>query len=76
MFASLHTSSYAIGHMPMRGGSLRPLTRLRNALALHRQRRHLAALDDALLADIGLTREDARREAARPFWDLSARLVR
>lgn len=34
----------------------------------HRQRRSLAALNDHQLADIGLTREDARREAARPFW--------
>ena len=37
----------------------------------HRQRRALADLaehDEHLLADIGRTREDARREAARPFW--------
>jgi uncharacterized protein YjiS (DUF1127 family) len=69
MFASLHTSSYAVGHMPMRGGSAGPLARLRNALALHRQRQHLAALDDALLKDIGLTREDALHEAGRSLWD-------
>jgi uncharacterized protein YjiS (DUF1127 family) len=69
MFASLHTSSYAIGHMPLRAGSVGPVARLRTALALHRQRQHLAALDDALLNDIGLTREDARREASRSVWD-------
>lgn len=34
-----------------------------------RQRRALAAMDDAMLKDIGITRVDARREAARPFWD-------
>jgi uncharacterized protein YjiS (DUF1127 family) len=43
--------------------------RLRRAAALTRQRRALAALDDALLRDIGLTRCEALGEAARPFWD-------
>jgi uncharacterized protein YjiS (DUF1127 family) len=33
-----------------------------------RQRRALAALDDRLLGDIGLTRADVAREAAKPFW--------
>jgi uncharacterized protein YjiS (DUF1127 family) len=33
-----------------------------------RQRRVLIALDDRLLADAGLSREQARREAAKPFW--------
>jgi uncharacterized protein YjiS (DUF1127 family) len=34
------------------------------------QRRALAELDDRLLRDIGLTRDDARRECASPFWKL------
>jgi uncharacterized protein YjiS (DUF1127 family) len=33
-----------------------------------RQRRALAKLDDRLLRDIGLTRDQARRECANPFW--------
>lgn len=33
-----------------------------------RTRRHLAMLDDRLLRDIGITRFDARSEAAKPFW--------
>lgn len=33
-----------------------------------RQRRALAALDDHLLRDLGLTREDAVRESGKPFW--------
>jgi uncharacterized protein YjiS (DUF1127 family) len=33
-----------------------------------RQRRALAKLDDRLLHDIGLTRDEARRECANPFW--------
>ena len=32
------------------------------------QRHALLELDDRLLADIGLTREDALREARKPFW--------
>ena len=36
---------------------------------LARQRRALAALDDHMLKDIGLSRADARQEAERPFWD-------
>ncbi len=34
-----------------------------------RERRRLLELDDRTLADIGLTRDEAHREAARPFWD-------
>jgi uncharacterized protein YjiS (DUF1127 family) len=33
-----------------------------------RQRRALAGLDDHLLRDIGISRGDARRESAMPFW--------
>ena len=32
------------------------------------QRHHLLQLDDHLLKDIGLTRGDVEREAAKPFW--------
>ncbi len=35
------------------------------------QRRHLAALDDRLLSDMGISRADAVREAAIPFWRVS-----
>lgn len=38
-------------------------------LALARQRRLLATLDADRLDDIGLTRDEALREARRPFWD-------
>ena len=34
-----------------------------------RQRRDLRDLTDDQLRDIGLTPNEARREAARPFWD-------
>lgn len=35
----------------------------------HRDRRELAMLSDAMLADIGLTRADVERELARPIWN-------
>lgn len=41
-------------------------------IALHRQRRQLAELDAHLLDDIGVSREDALTEAARPVWDAPA----
>ncbi|GAB1480198.1 DUF1127 domain-containing protein [Paracoccaceae bacterium] len=73
MFASLQTSEYAIGHMPLRGTPGRLLARLTTALALRRQRAALAALPEAMLADIGLTRDEALAEAQRPLWDVPAR---
>lgn len=33
-----------------------------------RQREALSSLDDRLLADIGVTRQQANAEAAKPFW--------
>lgn len=33
-----------------------------------RTRRQLRDLDDRLLADAGITRDQAREEAAKPFW--------
>jgi uncharacterized protein YjiS (DUF1127 family) len=41
---------------------------LTQAAARRRDRRLLAHLDDHLLRDIGLSPEDARSEAAKPFW--------
>jgi uncharacterized protein YjiS (DUF1127 family) len=33
-----------------------------------RERHALAALDDRLLRDIGITRYDAANESQKPFW--------
>lgn len=49
------------------------LARLRDALALRRQRGRLRDLGDHLLEDIGVSREAAEREASRPLWDVPAR---
>ncbi|SDW50732.1 DUF1127 domain-containing protein [Celeribacter indicus] len=61
-----------------RGAARRPslLARLRMARALRRQRRALASLSDERLADIGLTRDEALREAARPLWDVPRHWLR
>lgn len=40
--------------------------------AMRRTRARLAKLDDRMLDDIGLTREQAAREAARKIWDAPA----
>lgn len=63
----------------LRGGPGQPLSltsplalwhRARLSLAAWRQRRALGSLDPALLEDIGISREAAETEAARPFWDV------
>ncbi len=36
--------------------------------AVSRQRKQLAKLDDHLLADIGLSREQVQVEVSKPFW--------
>ena len=38
------------------------------AYGRYRQRQALAELDDRMLADIGLGREDAGRECAKSWW--------
>ena len=43
---------------------------LRDTLALRRQRLTLSDLSDEALRDIGVTREDALREARRAAWDV------
>ncbi len=48
----------------------RLLAKAREVLSVHRQRNQLAVLSDHQLADIGTARDEARIEAARPFWDL------
>ncbi|MEO0679707.1 MAG: DUF1127 domain-containing protein [Pseudomonadota bacterium] len=42
--------------------------------AARRERSALARLDARMLDDVGLSEETARREAARPFWDLPGQL--
>ena len=52
-----------------RGAS--PLALLAAMLRQARERAALTRLDDAALDDIGVTRAEAEREAARAFWDVA-----
>ncbi|MCB1405891.1 MAG: DUF1127 domain-containing protein [Rhodobacteraceae bacterium] len=45
------------------------LARLGRMIRLARQRQQLASLDTERLVDLGLTAQQARSEASRPFWD-------
>ncbi len=44
-------------------------------IALWRQRRALARLSPQQLADIGISAQDAKTEAARPMWDVPCHWV-
>ncbi len=44
------------------------LSRLAEWRERSEQRKHLAAMSDRMLKDVGITRADAVREASKPFW--------
>jgi uncharacterized protein YjiS (DUF1127 family) len=66
---------YAVaGELPRYGVNLADYAklvwrRLKRWQQLAEQRRRLAALSDAALKDIGLSRADVFQEVERPFWD-------
>ena len=57
----------AIGYW-LKQGCRRVLQTLRQWRHRSRSRAELAALDDRMLRDIGVTRAEAWCEAAKPFW--------
>ena len=61
--------SHALPRRPVLPTLARMVPALFRALRLHRSRRSLLALEPHLLRDIGLTPEQAAREALRPLWD-------
>ncbi|WP_431300593.1 DUF1127 domain-containing protein [Tabrizicola sp. BL-A-41-H6] len=62
------SASHTVSHHPK--STRRSLFAVvRAALEVRGQRAHLAKLDDHLLQDVGLTRDDAEAEAGRPIWD-------
>jgi uncharacterized protein YjiS (DUF1127 family) len=46
----------------------RVLRRISSAFERSRQRRALGGLSDAMLRDLGLSRDDVARETKKPFW--------
>jgi len=68
MFSSLARSG--AGHRRIQSGGLMNYIFL--GYSVWRQRQHLRDLDESLLDDIGLTRNEAESEANRPIWDVPA----
>jgi len=67
---ALNASARFLDHRP--GALARLALMVVLALRVRRERRQLAALDDAQLADLGLTRADAERESRRGLLDIPA----
>ena len=50
--------------------SFSPLTWLATVIQTRRERVALSHLDEHMLNDLGLTRDQAQREVNRPIWDV------
>lgn len=57
------------GFGQLSGLTVKLLARLRRWRQLYYERKLLASLDSRMLRDIGISRAEAERESARPFWD-------
>lgn len=67
MIDTRKTASFAL--RPVQGGVARVLTRVVSAWMHRRQARaQLGRLDAHILRDIGLSEDQARREAVKHFW--------
>lgn len=65
-------SSRSLSRLALPAVSLAALLQYLSARrATKRQRRDLARLDAAALADIGITAAQAQTEARRPLWDVT-----
>ena len=65
------TTNTIISALKLRAGrSVRLFDAIRHRGSLLRSRKSLSRLDDHLLRDIGLTRDEAAAEAARAAWDV------
>jgi len=61
-------TSVSTSRQPRRAEPVSILATLRRWIDVSRERHALASLDDAALADLGLRREDVRRETDKFFW--------
>jgi uncharacterized protein YjiS (DUF1127 family) len=67
---TLIAHSAAASRTSHRWWPMRLLNRIHTAQTLHRQHVALTRLNDALLRDIGITREQAMAEAESSVWDV------
>ena len=67
MFASRHTAEFTLRQIAQPTSLA---ARLRLAVTARAQRAALSRLDDARLADIGISRAQAQAETDRPIWDV------
>jgi uncharacterized protein YjiS (DUF1127 family) len=70
MIMSTLTATHHTAHASSRPATTSLLGSVAKALAIRRERRALMTLDDRMLADVGLSRTDAYREAHRPLFDI------
>ncbi|MAO90699.1 MAG: hypothetical protein CMM78_08755 [Rhodospirillaceae bacterium] len=66
--AALMVDATAAALDGLRTVTINPINTLVRFQARAQQRRQLKGLDDRMLADIGLTRKAADKEANKPFW--------
>ncbi|MEE9327342.1 MAG: DUF1127 domain-containing protein [Cocleimonas sp.] len=68
----LNLSQQLINNLPVKNSESLSfngiITKMKYCRAISKQRKHLARLDERLLNDIGLTKEQVRLELAKPFW--------
>jgi uncharacterized protein YjiS (DUF1127 family) len=64
------TATHQPACLPTTGQAIGFIATLRNMVAIARQRRALRQLEDHLLEDIGIDRDQALTEAQRPVWDV------
>ena len=76
MFASRHTAEFSLGRVTAPRHATALTTWVRLAMVARSQRRALARLDTAALADIGVTQRQALGEAQRPVWDVPSSWLR
>lgn len=68
MSTTVHVAHHLTG--TTQPGRVRPFAWFRQALAVHQERRRLAALESHRLEDLGLSARAAWEEGNRPFWEL------
>lgn len=76
MPASFCTTAHTPARTPSSGRIVGLLAKFDLALTAHAHRMQLAELDETRLADIGVTQNEAKTEAARPFWDVPGHWLR